>query len=70
MQYPHLSDSPSSLDQLAITMTQAIERKDRYTAGHVKRTAYYATKIARELPGMTEERIERVRLAADPAIAQ
>jgi HD-GYP domain-containing protein (c-di-GMP phosphodiesterase class II) len=41
---------PPALNQLAAALTEAIEKKDRYTGGHVKRTAHFALKIARELP--------------------
>ena len=42
---------PSHLTQLAAALAEAIEKKDRYTGGHVKRTAHYALKIARAMPG-------------------
>jgi HD-GYP domain-containing protein (c-di-GMP phosphodiesterase class II) len=43
---------------------RALESKDDATAGHARRTAEYATKIARELPWIDETLLERVRLAA------
>lgn len=78
MQYPPMGlfpaqtpqNNPQSLERLnhlsslADQWVEAIEKKDRYTAGHIKRTAYYALKIARELDGMDEALLERVRLAA------
>lgn len=52
------------LRQLAFALAEAIEKKDRYTGGHVKRTAHYALMIARELPAVDDALLERVRLAA------
>jgi HD-GYP domain-containing protein (c-di-GMP phosphodiesterase class II) len=57
-------DRLSPLGALADQWLEAIEKKDRYTAGHIKRTAHYALKIARALDGMDERLLERVRLAA------
>jgi putative nucleotidyltransferase with HDIG domain len=44
-------------------LVQALETKDAYTRGHSEIVAEIAVAIAKEL-GMTEERIEKIRLAA------
>ena len=54
MQYPPLALPPLSLHMLADTLAEAVEKKDRYTGGHVKRTAHYALMIAREVEGLGE----------------
>jgi HD-GYP domain-containing protein (c-di-GMP phosphodiesterase class II) len=76
MQYhlPPFSNLSGSISKqfkhLASALTDAIGRKDRCTAAHVERTAYYAVRIARafkDLPGIPrlgEGLIERVWWAA------
>jgi HD-GYP domain-containing protein (c-di-GMP phosphodiesterase class II) len=52
------------LDSQVASMIRALERKDGGTARHVHRTAGFAVRIAREIPGMTDALLGRVRLAA------
>ena len=54
----------SNLSQMVQVLSQALEKKDRYTSGHVERTACYAVMIARELDSVDDAGLERVRLAA------
>ena len=51
------------LEQTAIALASAVEKRDPYTAGHQKRVAQLACAIAREM-GFTEEEIRGVNVAA------
>ena len=44
-------------------LSEAVEKKDRYTGGHTQRVVYYSMCIARHMNLSTEE-MERIRLAA------
>lgn len=57
-------DTPDSEAASVSSMIRALERKDHGIAGHVRRTAEVAVRIAREIPHMTDAWVERVRLAA------
>jgi hypothetical protein len=46
-----------------LTLTQAVEAKDRYTAGHAERVAAYTCHIGQEL-GLRPRALERLRRAA------
>jgi putative two-component system response regulator len=50
--------------QAAKRLADSIEKKDRYTAGHSKRVAWFAARIASFLDDSTPEFCERVRIAA------
>ena len=52
------------IEQPAVSaLVEAIEKKDRYTGGHIKRVVHYSLRIARAL-GLSDELLEQVRLAA------
>ena len=45
-------------------LAEAIEKKDRYTGGHTKRVVYFSTCIAKYLPSITPEELDRIKLGA------
>lgn len=53
----------AQLARVAEKVIDAIERKDRYTAGHTRRVMYFASRIAREM-GVRGDQLEKVRLGA------
>lgn len=50
-------------EETILSMVDMIEKRDPYTAGHSRRVADYATRIAREL-GIADDQIEKLQRAA------
>jgi HD-GYP domain-containing protein (c-di-GMP phosphodiesterase class II) len=57
-----MSEIKSSFYGTVEALSEAIEKKDKYTGGHTKRVVYYSQLIAKHL-GMSREEIEQVELA-------
>lgn len=58
------SDLKKSFYETVEALAESIEKKDRYTGGHTKRVVYYSMCIAKYVPGLSQEQLERIRLGA------
>ena len=57
------TDLKRSFYETVQALAETIEKKDRYTGGHIKRVVKYSSIIARHL-SLTSEQIERIQLGA------
>lgn len=53
----HLSEKIENYEQHIFTLVEMIEQRDSYTAGHTKRVAKYAVKIAKQM-GYSDEKVD------------